>query len=137
MQFETNKDKGRAGIALAIAYFASNGYTVSIPLDDTQDYDLVVEKDNTFSKVQCKSTGVLKPSGNYELTLKSMGGTKGTVYSTVKDSNADLLFALRADGIMYVIPVQDLTQKATISLCLEKSPMSRNDFDSSKYIVTI
>lgn len=35
MLFETNKDKGRAGFAAAIAYFGMNGYTVSIPLNDT------------------------------------------------------------------------------------------------------
>ena len=40
-----------AGLSIAIAYFGSNGYVVSIPLNDTQDYDLVVEKDNKFYKV--------------------------------------------------------------------------------------
>ena len=36
MIFETNKDKGRAGMVLGIAYFGANGETVSIPLNDTQ-----------------------------------------------------------------------------------------------------
>ena len=31
-------------MALAIAYFGTNGYTISIPLNDTQWYDLIVEK---------------------------------------------------------------------------------------------
>lgn len=44
MIFNTNKEKGNAALGLAIAYFSSNGYTVSIPLNDTQDYDLIVEK---------------------------------------------------------------------------------------------
>ena len=44
MIFETNKDKGRAGMALGIAYFGANGYTVSIPLNDTQWYDFIAEK---------------------------------------------------------------------------------------------
>ena len=48
MLFETNREKGRAGMSLAIAYFGSNGYTVSIPLNDTQWYDLIVEKDKNF-----------------------------------------------------------------------------------------
>ena len=50
MIFETNKDKGRAGMALGIAYFGANGYTVNIPLNDTQWYDLVVEKDATSAE---------------------------------------------------------------------------------------
>jgi hypothetical protein len=32
---ENNKDKGKAGLSLAIAYFGTNGYTVSLPLNDT------------------------------------------------------------------------------------------------------
>ena len=48
MIFETNKDKGRAGMALGIAYFGANGYTVNIPLNDTQWYDFVIEKDGIF-----------------------------------------------------------------------------------------
>lgn len=50
MQLLTNKDKGRAGMALAIAYFGANGYTVSIPLNDTQWYDLIVEKDGKLKQ---------------------------------------------------------------------------------------
>ena len=46
MTLNTNKEKGRACLSVAIAYFGSNGYTLSIPLNDTQDYDLVVDKDN-------------------------------------------------------------------------------------------
>ena len=40
MEIKNSKDKGRAGLSLAIAYFGCNGYTISVPLNDTQDYDL-------------------------------------------------------------------------------------------------
>ena len=36
MLIETNKDKGRYGFSLAIAYFGANGYTVCLPMNDTQ-----------------------------------------------------------------------------------------------------
>lgn len=39
-----NKEKGRIGLITVIPYFGLNGYTISIPLNDTQWYDLVVEK---------------------------------------------------------------------------------------------
>ena len=35
MLLGNNKEKGRAGMSMAIAYFGSNGYTVSILLSDT------------------------------------------------------------------------------------------------------
>lgn len=54
MIFKTNKDKGRAGLSAAIAYFGMNGYNVSIPLNDTQDYDLVIEKIINFKKYNVK-----------------------------------------------------------------------------------
>ena len=44
MLLETNKDKGRAGLSLAIAYYGTQGYTISLPLNDTQWYDLIIEK---------------------------------------------------------------------------------------------
>ena len=56
MILETNKDKGRAGLSLAITYFSLNGYTVSLPMNDTQWYDMIVEKDGVFQTVQCKFT---------------------------------------------------------------------------------
>ena len=54
MNFETNKEKGNSGLGMAIAYFSTKGYTVSIPLNDTQDYDLVLEKDGHLKMVQVK-----------------------------------------------------------------------------------
>lgn len=45
MQFDSNKEKGNTGLGIAIAYYTSNGYTVSISLNDTQDYDLIVDKE--------------------------------------------------------------------------------------------
>lgn len=48
MIFSTNKEKGNSALGIAIAYFSTNGYTVSIPLNDTQDYDIVIEKENKF-----------------------------------------------------------------------------------------
>lgn len=41
---------------MAINYFTHQGYTVSIPMNDTQWYDLVIEKDGNFKTVQCKAT---------------------------------------------------------------------------------
>lgn len=35
MNFDTNKEKGRSSLGIAIAYFSMHGYTVSIPLNDT------------------------------------------------------------------------------------------------------
>ena len=40
---KNSKAQGDIGLSQAIAYFAKEGYTVCIPLTDSQDYDLIVE----------------------------------------------------------------------------------------------
>lgn len=137
MLFETNKDKGRAGMALGIAYFGANGYTVSIPLNDTQWYDFVAEKDGVFYTVQCKATG----SADNSIQLKSTGGTKGTVYDSVKNHPLDYLFCLDKEQNMFCIPMIELMKYQnvrTIALRLEKNKFAnKNTFDTSPYVVHI
>lgn len=101
---KTTKDQGNIGIAAAISYFTSQCYTVSIPINDSQDYDLVVDIENVLHKVQVKTTKYKEPSGNYQATLKSSGGTKGEVYGRVADGECSLLFILCENSDMYLIP---------------------------------
>ena len=117
MNFKTNKEKGNTSLGIAIAYYASNAYTVSIPLNDTQDYDLVVDKDNILKKVQVKSTSCKTKYGNYQVALKSCGGTKGGTYKTVIETNIDELFILTEDKGMYIIPIEEIKNKSTLNIC--------------------
>lgn len=117
MVFNTNKEKGNTSLGIAIAYYSSNGYTVSIPLNDTQDYDLVVDKDNVLKKVQVKSTACKTKYGNYQVALKSCGGTKGTTYKTVIETKIDELFILTEDLEIYIIPIKEINNKSTLNIC--------------------
>ena len=135
MLFETNRDKGRAGMAMAIAYFGANGYTVSIPLNDTQWYDLVIEKDGEFKTVQCKATG----SAANEIILTSTGGTKGTTYDSVLNHPVDYLFCLDKDQNMFVIPVKEIKAfgaKKQITLRTSKTANNQG-FQTYVYKVSI
>ena len=106
LKFDTNKDKGRTSLGISIAYFSANGYTVSIPLNDTQDYDLVIEKDGILKTVQVKSTACKSKYGKYQVALKSCGGTKGKTYKTLIDTKVDLLCVITDNITIYVIPVK-------------------------------
>lgn len=116
MKFETNKEKGNTGLGMAIAYYSSNGYTVSIPLNDTQDYDLIVDKNNIIKRVQVKATSC-KKNNNYQVALKSCGGTKGYTYKTIIDTNIEELFVLTKDMNIYIFPKEIINNKSTLSLC--------------------
>lgn len=117
MRFNTNKEKGNSGLGIAIAYFSSNGYTVSIPLNDTQDYDIVIEKDGILQTVQVKATACKRKSGNYQVSLKSCGGTKGETYKTIIDTNIDIVFIVTETMDMYCIPKSEIKNKSTLNIC--------------------
>ena len=135
MEINTNKDKGRAGLSLAIAYFGTNGYTVSVPLNDTQWYDLIVEKDGIFQTVQCKFTA----SKDNDIVLKSTGGTNGSVYDSVLNHPLDLLFCADKNQNMWLIPMPDLIKAGntkSIKLRTELHLNAHPSLDTTKYIVT-
>lgn len=117
MQFKTNKEKGNSALGIAISYFAANGYIVSIPLNDTQDYDLIVDKDNAIEKIQVKSSGCKTKYGNYQVALKSCGGTKGRTYKKLIDTHIDKLFIVNEQKEMYLIPKKDIENGSTLNLC--------------------
>ena len=135
MLFNTNQEKGRAGMSLGIAYFGANGYTVNIPLNDTQWYDFVVEKDGAFYTVQCKATG----SKDNTISMRSTGGTNGGTYDTVLNHPVDYLFCLDKEMNMYVIPVKDLKEfgvNKQITLRTKKT-VNNQGFQTYQYLVSI
>jgi len=111
MLFETNKDKGRAGLAAAIGYFGTHGYTVSLPLNDTQDYDMLVDN-GTIYRISCKATGEKTKYGVSVVNLRNCGGTNGAVYGRERDKNIDFIFVLNEDGEMWLLPKNILTSNA-------------------------
>lgn len=117
MNFITNKEKGNSGLGMAIAYFSTNNYTVSIPLNDTQDYDLVIEKNNILKTVQVKATGCKRKNEVYQVALKSCGGTKGKTYKTIIDTNIDYVFILTENKEIYLIPKEEIKNRTTLNLC--------------------
>lgn len=117
MKFNSNKEKGNTGLGIAIAYYSANGYTVSIPLNDTQDYDFIVDKDNILKKIQVKATSCKTKYNKYQVALKSCGGTKGETYKTVVDTNIDEVFIVTDSLGLFKIPIEVIKNKTTLNLC--------------------
>ena len=114
-----------------------NGYNVSIPLNDTQDYDLVVEKENIFQKVQCKATGSLDGTIDFRITS---GKQNGRIIGNLLDTKIDILFCLNQNGTMFCIPFEDILNCGNKrSIKLNEEPLSKyankSSLDTSKYIV--
>ncbi len=131
----TNKDIGRIGLSMAINYFTLKGYTVSIPLNDTQWYDMVIEKNNIFQTVQCKATMTKDDT----ISLKSCGGTNGGVYDSILNHpELDYLFCVNKDLECWLIPLKALINSGntkTIQLRTQLAPTAHPKFDTTIYRV--
>ncbi len=108
---KNSNQQGNVGLAAAIKWFTVNGYTILLPLTDSQDYDMVVDK-NGFKRVQIKTTRTKSPYDVYVVDLRVNGGNKsGTGKTKYLDNKfIDLLFVLTEQGTQYLIPTNKLKQ---------------------------
>jgi hypothetical protein len=132
------KQTGRIGLVEAISYYTENGYTVSIPLTDTQWYDIIIEKDGNILTVQCKATETKENS----IDFRSTGGTKGVPYDNILEhSKLDMLFCVDSERNCYSIPVNVLRKyKNKNSICLRKERKNTENkgcFPSYKFLVKL
>lgn len=111
MIFGTNKDKGNSGLGVAIGHFMTSGQTVSIPINDTQDYDLIVD-DGKLNKVQVKATAHRTEYNVTKVDLRNTGGTSGRVYKRVCDTDIDYVFVVNELGEKWLLPKDILTSNS-------------------------
>lgn len=114
---KNTKQQGDIGLGSAVCYFTQIGWTVCIPLNDSQEYDLVVDDGNNLLKVQVKTTSHKSESGNYKVLLKTCGGNQSFHTTKHFDVNkVDLLFVLCNDGSRYCIPTSTINNKSNLTL---------------------
>ena len=110
-----SKKQGDVGLGQAIAYFARTGWTVCIPMTDSQEYDLVVDDGGGLKRVQVKTTRyVHKQSGRYSVNLRTMGGNQS--YHTSKNfdkTRVDLVYIVLESGDEFLIPAKDIQSVTT------------------------
>ena len=109
--------QGNIGLGQAIAYYTLNGIPVIIPINDTQKYDLVIDKNNILYRVSIKTTQYKAKSGNYAVQLKnSGGGSNGSIIRNFDNKSCDILFIYTKSGDIYEIPSKNITAKSSIVL---------------------
>ena len=115
---KNSKKQGDVGMGLAIGWFAKMGYTVCIPLTDSQEYDLVIDRDGKLEKVQVKTTSHKNKYGNYRVELRVKGGNKSGTGKTKKfdSSEVDSLFIVTQENTQYFIPTEDTQAQSGITL---------------------
>ena len=130
----SRKQTGRIGLSMAINYFTIQGYTISLPMNDTQWYDLIIEKDGIFETVQCKATETEEST----IDFRSTGGTKGSEYDNIHNhKDLDYLFCVNKDLNMWLIPVKDLSEVKK-SIRLRNEPTTNGQgFQTYTYKINI
>ena len=127
----SRKQIGRIGLSMAINYFTIKGYTVSLPVNDTQWYDLIIEKDGIFETVQCKATQTTEGT----IDFRSTGGTKGAEYDNLKNhSELNWLFCVNKDLNMWLFPIKELPHNNQIKLRIEPTKNNQG-FQTYKFQV--
>lgn len=114
---KNTKKQGDVGIGDAIAYFTGEGYTVSIPLTDSQSYDLLVDMNGSIKKIQVKTSTVKENSGSYTVGLRGVN-TRGRLLKKFDKSLVDYVFVLTEES-RYLIPAN--TIKARWEMCVGES----------------
>ncbi len=118
----TTKQKGNIALTSAIKFFSDKTYTVLIPLNDSQDYDLAFEdSDGVIRKVQCKYTsqkqGVKKDKFIVKLYVCGHTDKNGNnYYKFYEEGSIDYFFIETEIGNRYLIPYNDIQHQKTYTI---------------------
>lgn len=107
------KKQGNVGVMRALYEYTKLGYTVLVPISDSDAYDLVVDTDDGLKRVQVKTSRCRVRKG-YAVNLATKGGnTKVNTVRRRQESDYDWLFCLIETGDCWSIPVEALDGAST------------------------
>ena len=120
--------QGNVGLGRAIAYYTANCIPVMLPLNDTQKYDLVVDKDGQLLRVSVKTTQSMNKNNTYYVVqLKNCGGASGkSKIRHFDNTTCDIVFIVTIEGIMYEIPSSLINVSGTLTLTEDWNPYMVN-----------
>jgi hypothetical protein len=111
------REQGLLGLTDAIGWFGRQGWSVSLPLIDSQPYDLIADDGTALHRVQVKTTTRRSPGGRYIVQVCTRGGNRS--FHTTKHFDArscDLLYVLSDDGARYLIPSAEVGVRSALTL---------------------
>lgn len=110
--------QGNVGLGRAIAYYTANCIPIMIPLNDTQKYDLVVDKDGQLQRVSVKTTQSMNKSNTcYVVQFKNSGGASGkSIIRNFDNTTCDIVFIVTIEGTMYEIPSNLINVSSALTL---------------------
>ncbi len=115
---KNSKKQGDAGLGTAIGWLTRSGYTVCVPLTDSQDFDLVVDVEGDLKRVQVKTTTHKNTRGRWVASLRVAGGNRSGTGKRKKfdPTKVDYLFVVTADDDLYWIPTFECSCESQLVL---------------------
>lgn len=110
--------KGCETELLAAFVLTKNGFNVSFPFGTQSRYDLVVEKDNVFYKVQVKTASWSKSGVNSYLQARLSSSNLGNKNKVYQENEVDFFF-ISDSNRSWLIPFKDVQDQT--SVCLDSS----------------
>lgn len=109
------------GLGKAIEYFTSHGIPISIPLNDTQKYDLVADFDGGLQRISVKTSRFTQNNGkSWHVLLKNCGGSSGkTIIREFDNNSCDYVFIYTGNNDLYLIPSQKIETTNAITVGLK------------------
>ena len=109
--------QGNIGLGKAIEYFTSLQYPVSIPLNDTQKYDLIVDMNGELKKISVKTSRNKTQYGTYTVNLRNCGGASGKgKVRPFDNTSCDYIFILTGNDKLYLIPTNIINSTNAINV---------------------
>lgn len=111
-----SKAQGTIGLGIAIQELTKKGFIVSLPINDSQEYDLIFD-DGKLNKVSVKTTAYKRKSGHYNFNLSTKGGNRS--YNTIKkfdNKKCDYVFVVTGEESKYLIPSSEINGKHLLTL---------------------
>ena len=116
---------GTVSELLAEAYFVSKGYIVSKPINDFNEYDLIVDNHDKLSRVQVKTIywDNSKKRNLISCVTSHIRGNGNRYNKKYEDNSFDLLCAVHKDTeSFYVIPIEEIVGRRSITFYPEGKP---------------
>jgi len=111
-----SKIKGNIGIGKAISYYTSLGNIVSLPINDSQDYDLIID-DGKLNRIQVKYTDFLTHHNIYKVDLRTNGGNKSrNTHKPFNNTTIEYLLCVTSKNDIFIIPSKKIPNKNSINL---------------------
>lgn len=115
------QEKGDLAVCCAIASICMAGYKVSLPISESQRYDLIIEKNNVCKTAQVKFCSEYK-SGVLRLDLRSKWSNTSGAHKKLRNiSDYDILIIYSPDcNRCFYFKAKDFVNTSTICLRLRR-----------------